>query len=476
MEKQNYIINAGPRGTFHQSENYCTEPRDVDILIEQIKAEKPEQITFFFHGGLVKESLGIETALRLYPLLKTDNNLPLFLVWETGLIETIKNEILDVGVDKLFNTILRRTIQVMEKRLGLENTGGKGMSNWTDDKKIAEELKKTRPFDHMEKTPKIVAKGAAVAMLPSEPYMLEGLLREDFDGLLEHDHELKLLLSEQHKTGAKGLISIATLVVSLAKIGFRIIKRHQNDRDHGFFPTIVEEIFRQFYLSDIGSEIWGNMKEKAHLVWKNNQGLTGNNQHAGRYLFDHLAIYAEQMKNEGRPIKINLVGHSAGSIVICELLKEIAITYPHQKFNHILLLAPACRTDLFVNEVVKHPERFNKLHCFTMSDANECKDTLVPHLYTRSLLYFISGVLEAKGKGFDEYILGMERYLNNKEPYDIDENLQLVRDFFIQEKNQYITSESLADALVGFRTTSLKHGDFDENEATIESIYHILNS
>lgn len=48
MEKQNYIINAGPRGTFHQSANYRTEPRDVDILIEHIKAEKPEQITLFF--------------------------------------------------------------------------------------------------------------------------------------------------------------------------------------------------------------------------------------------------------------------------------------------------------------------------------------------------------------------------------------------------------------------------------------------
>lgn len=475
MENQPFIINAGPKGTFEKSGKHFTTPEQVDKLFQKMKNENCRKITLYFHGGLVNEGTGIETARKLFPKLKMKDHYPLFLVWETGLLETIKAGIVKLSDNKLFEKLLKIVSKAMEKRLGIQVVGARGAKDYLDDKQIEAELRKTRPFDYVEKKTVYSARSAALAELPEKKFMIEGLLRKDFESLLQNDLELQTLIEKEHVDAqARGLISISSTAIALAKIGYRIIQRFLDKRDHGFFPTIVEEILRQFFLAEIGSGIWEIMKDKAGKVWDSNEGLSGTEQHAGRYLLDKLATLIDT--NTGNPVSINLIGHSAGSIVICKLLKEAASAYPNLKFNHILLMAPACRTDLFVNEIIKHPERYNNLRCFTMTDENECKDTLIPYLYTRSLLYLISGVLEKQGKGFDEYILGMERYLSGKVPYDKDENLDLSREFFSSVNKRLVLSKSTEDAEVGFKTSSLKHGDFDDNELTTESIRFILNS
>lgn len=476
MENYSYIINSGPGGTFTRSGRYQTKPMDVDNVFNQIIKAQPEKITLYFHGGLVSENTGIETALKLNPKLKTDKNFPLFLVWETGLLEIIQDKILDISLKKLFAVALKKVTQVMEKRLGFKSSNSKGGFNWLDDRAIEFELQKPIPFEFMEKEEEISARGAAASELPYDKFLLEGILQEDFGSLLENDHDIQLFLNDENSDGAKGLFNLASLIITLTEIGVRIIKRHQSGRDHGFFPTVVEEVCRQFYIADIGAEIWTGMKEKAESLWRSNQGINGDKQHAGSYLLDKIAAYALQRQDERNPVKINLVGHSAGSIVICELLKSIGKIYPSLVINQIILMAPACRTELFVDSVVKQPERYEKLYCFTMLDKNECQDILVKYFYTRSLLYFISGILEESGEGFDEYILGMERYLVDSPPYHKDENLKLIRNFFKTPKAELITSESLYSAPIGYRTTSLTHGDFDDNESTIESISYLLNS
>jgi len=90
-----------------------------------------------------------------------------------------------------------------------------------------------------------------------------------------------------------------------------------------------------------------------------------------------------------------------------------------------VFLAPAATSDLFFNEIVSRPERFERFRMFTMQDDYESKDILVPYVYPRSLLYLVSGIMEEKP---DSPICGMQKFLSGTDPYD-DSNLIAIRDF-----------------------------------------------
>ena len=182
-------------------------------------------------------------------------------------------------------------------------------------------------------------------------------------------------------------------IKSVVSIAFKVVKRFIQKRDHDFYPTIIEEILRQFYIAELGATVWNEMKVKADQMWEDNTGRAGLDQYAGRYFLDKLAAYMKTTPG----VQVNLIGHSAGSIAICNLLKHSSQAHSDLKFNNIIFMAPACRADIFKAEIIDHTERFNKFRSFTMSDINEKNDILVSGLYTQSLLYLISGILEQGG-------------------------------------------------------------------------------
>jgi hypothetical protein len=478
MADQDFIINAGPQGTFRASGNYQTTPEQVDALFTKIRAEKPSKITLYFHGGLVSEKAGMDTARKLYQPLKDTGGFPIFMVWETGLVETISTNIKKISETSLYDKVLKALLKVLEKKLGIETPGGRGVGDVLTDVELNRELSKVRPFEDADVANQDGARSAVlIEELPEDDAMLEMQFYPELQYILDTDTELPALLADSSAVQGRGIISTGALLLNLTKIAVRVAKRFLNKRDHGFYPTVVEEILRQFYLAELGAWVWNEMKLKSEYLWKDNQGLEGTDQHAGRYLLDRLAAYIRETKDTaGKPtVWVDLVGHSAGSIAVCNLLKVVASDFAGFKFRNLVFMAPACRTDLFVAEVLTHPERYEALRCFTMSDENERKDMLVPYFYTRSLLYLISGILEKKGEGFDEYILGMERYLSGENPYKDDVNLGLLKTYFAEQgKNRLVLSKSAPDALEGLRTTSLSHGGFDDDLPTIESVCCIL--
>lgn len=243
-------------------------------------------------------------------------------------------------------------------------------------------------------------------------------------------------------------------------------------RDHDFYPTIIEELMRELYIADLGAWIWNNMKEKSNEMWQDNSGLSGINQFAGRYLFDKLVSYHKKHQD----IQVNLVGHSAGSIAICNLLKMSAENYPQLIFNNIIFMAPACRIDLFRDEIVTHPNRFINFRMFTMTDENEKKDVLVKHFYPHSLLYLVSGILENEGKDYDAYILGLERNISATKPYDsIEEIIEVHKFLYEANQNRVSFSKTNETTPEGLRTQSLSHGGFDDDEETVDSIKFLLS-
>lgn len=202
-----------------------------------------------------------------------------------------------------------------------------------------------------------------------------------------------------------------------------------------------------------------------------NATRSNQNKFAGTYVLDKLVTY----KNQYPDVKINLVGHSAGSIAICNLLNSTALRYPDYSYNKIVFMAPACHIDLFNRSIVQFPERFNHFRMYTMADDYEKKDRMIRYVYTHSLLYLISGILEKEGKDYDSYILGMERFLLSNKPFENITQLNEVIAFLSTRQNSIVYSRSTVDAVDGLKTESLSHGGFDDDPATISSLTYYLN-
>jgi hypothetical protein len=110
---------------------------------------------------------------------------------------------------------------------------------------------------------------------------------------------------------------------------------------------------------------------------------------------------------------------------------------------------------------------------FTMHDDYESKDVLVPGLYTRSLVYFVSGVLEDEDP---KPIAGLERWLRADAP-DPKNNLAAARAFMNQAgKNRLVLSRTGDAAHKGLQCLAISHGDFDNEPQTLASLQFLLAS
>lgn len=109
----------------------------------------------------------------------------------------------------------------------------------------------------------------------------------------------------------------------------------------------------------------------------------------------------------GTPMKLHLVGHSAGSIFHAHLLEALDKIAPGTQVESCSLMAPACTVDLFSSAY--QPQlasgRLRKLVRYNMIDDREAKDTVGP--YRKSLLYLVSNAFEEARR---MHLLGMEAF------------------------------------------------------------------
>jgi len=83
---------------------------------------------------------------------------------------------------------------------------------------------------------------------------------------------------------------------------------------------------------------------------------------------------------------------------------------PEAEFD-VIFLAPAVTYDQFDATLANHQSRIAHFRSFGMTDDWEIADRLLPVVYPRSLLYFVSGLLE---ETIDEPLVGMERFLREE--------------------------------------------------------------
>jgi hypothetical protein len=469
LEKK-YYINVGANGTFANSGQVHSTPKDVEEIFKFLEEKDIEKLLIYFHGGLVSEKNGMAAAeLMKNNFADEDSKRHIVsFVWETGPMETVVQNLKDLkdltGKD-LFEEATKFVIKLVAKKLGIADARGGG--EYLSDTTIQDEKNKVAPFENLDND--LGARGGAVIDIDDEDETYSEFykkLEAESKKLLDNEasDELKELKEDNEEISRGGFLVIAKIV---AQIAFAVLKRYMKKNHHDFYPTVMEETFRKIYLDKIGHWGWKQMKDKSGEMFQSNSGLSGDAQYAGALFLSLLDKHTKNRAASGKKFEVELIGHSAGSIAICNLLEATGKGFSSIKYNNIFFLAPACRTDLFLEKgkAAKEKGLFQKFKMFTMEESNEKMDHCIPFIYTHSLLYMVSGLFEDE---IDAKIMGLHEQFKATGRYsDFDELKQL--NSFVND-NKLVLSTDTTNADESMRSNSLKHGDFDNDEYTLKSI------
>ena len=203
-----------------------------------------------------------------------------------------------------------------------------------------------------------------------------------------------------------------------------------------------------------GRALWREMKSGARLPFlPHNAGA------------QTLKIFLDQLaKPRAAGLKIHLVGHSTGGILLAWLLEAMQELAPALRIASCNLLAPACRVDLFRSHYLPHLVAdanafgIDGMRIFNLNDKLERNDQ-VAGVYRKSLLYLVSESFEEE---LPEAILGMKKYAAE---------LQQQGDIRgLDEKLKIYYSDGLEDEA----TASTSHGGFDNDPATMNTLLETI--
>ncbi|PCJ96300.1 MAG: hypothetical protein COA50_07590 [Flavobacteriaceae bacterium] len=272
--------------------------------------------------------------------------------------------------------------------------------------------------------------------------ILENDLSINKDELLKIEKELSNNFDQDSEKAAVLWIKSSLLI-------YRIVKRFVLGTDHGIYSTTIEELSRikianLIAVGDLAQAHYNMIYNHSEEIWKNENGI---------HFLSKLNELCKKRKKKEKVLLIDLISHSAGSIPICYLLDVLKLKdYPEIKINNILPIVPAVRLKLFENQIVTSKEKpFKMFRMFLLDDFSETEDKVIPFIYERSLLYFVSGVAELIESKGDMTILGMHRYIKDEKPYnkkrynkkdykDIYGDLKKCRDFLNTENRMVIVS------------------------------------
>jgi len=150
-----------------------------------------------------------------------------------------------------------------------------------------------------------------------------------------------------------------------------------------------------------GRALWREMKAGARLPFEQEGAGTGT-----------LEAFVDAFTAAEKPMKIHLVGHSTGMILLTHLLQRLRVLAPETAIRTVSLMAPAGRVEWYTEHVqplLKAPYpgfRISEMAIYNLADEREQADRVTP-AYNKSLLYLVSRAFEDETPA---KILGMEKY------------------------------------------------------------------
>lgn len=225
----------------------------------------------------------------------------------------------------------------------------------------------------------------------------------------------------------------------------------------------LEPIARPF-----GKPIWSEMRENAE------KSTTGADGGAKIFLEELRAKLAEDPTWE-----IHLAGHSAGSIFMGPIVEWLVAN--HIPISSLTLWAPACTMKFFKRFYLPAIQKgtVERFSLFTLKDSAEQDDDCA-NIYHKSLLYLVSNALEEKSGLFfldGEPLLGMENFiLEERALFQVPDELTLRNTnpaklplFGLPNAEWVRSPNGLPISASADASHSRRHGDFDDDRATVVS-------
>ncbi|HEX7767027.1 MAG TPA: hypothetical protein VF443_09950 [Nitrospira sp.] len=506
-----------------------SSPADViAILDEAWNTSAAKHLVVHFHGGLTSHENGVAIANKLAPVydgtaaILSDTTptgaFSCFFVWDSGALESVTHNLADIAKDPLFQHMVGKVgLWVLKKisgGIGLRSAGGtlvneaklgqdfadyfagrapdppmalfavetlirasgdaavavRGVADDLDTDQLAQEIEAVDlstdiPFQDVVTS---VANGTSGPQVGQTRTRGIGITASSASPISPQGVER---LFDRRVDGTRGLVNWFKVAKAIAEIVIRVIRRHHSHRDHGMYITICEEVLRDLYVDKLGGILWNQMK-------KDTADAFAASTAGGALFLKRLSEMAAENPSR-RFSRITLVGHSTGAVFICNLLDKASEILPGEQFD-VIFLAPAVTHERFVATLTAHQALIGNFRQFAMSDALECRGSIVPIAYPHSLLYYVSGLLEWTGNAnalIDEPIVGMQRFIDTIPPFD---NMAFPK---VDTVRQYLGSNGSRHAVwsparngAGLNSESHRHGDFDDDSVTLDSIATILRS
>jgi pimeloyl-ACP methyl ester carboxylesterase len=201
-----------------------------------------------------------------------------------------------------------------------------------------------------------------------------------------------------------------------------------------------------------GKSQWDEMKENAIAASQPGGGLA--------LVADLLA----DLKRQFPALRVHLVGHSAGSILLGGLMERLAGLKPEPvDVETCTLWAPACTMNVYRSQYLPsiksgHLKNFT---VFTLTDKAERDDTCA-NIYHKSLLYLVSNAFESG--------LGKAPFLHEREGEPLLGMAKFVSRLPAAQRNWDWVLSPNANATPSLAaSTSKSHGGFDDDGATLAS-------
>ncbi|MDH6219207.1 hypothetical protein [Streptomyces pseudovenezuelae] len=226
-------------------------------------------------------------------------------------------------------------------------------------------------------------------------------VRED-EGLLMSSTRAEAAEHHGSGHGSRAVLELATglLVRKVVNAVRAVIERFRAGTHHGLYPTVVEEILREFCLAHLGGAVWAGMKDEAVTAFRSGDGSsTGLGRHFLNGFIDTVS------GPETR--EVTLVGHGSGVPLMNAFLAALdarrglaeGILPADFRIRDVVAVAPMCTFPELASMLRCRNTAFERFRMFALTDEAEQADHLVPVAYPRSLLYFVSGVLERDANG-----------------------------------------------------------------------------
>ena len=207
---------------------------------------------------------------------------------------------------------------------------------------------------------------------------------------------------------------------------------------------------------ETGAYAWRNMKQDARVAFDGDGDYDGG--------FRGLSPLLVGLDKAQRRPKLQLVGHSAGAIVLGHLLSTLKrFKLSKIELGSIHLMAPACTVDFFRQHYEPYlrdkgaQKLMDKIYLYNLPNKLELEDTVSANFpllpsYSHSLLYLVSRAYEERPK---MPLAGMQLYV---------------------KQMPKAAKLDFAYSAPGGKTASTSHGGFDNDALTLTTIMsRILN-